>query len=343
MFNIQSLASDLQKDLQHKIDTKTKPIGALGTLESIALQIGSIQNTVSPKITKPTIIVFAGDHGIAKKGEVNPYPQEVTTQMVYNFLQGGAAINVFCKQNDINLAIVDAGVAHDFKNITGLIHAKIALGTHNYQEQPAMSIMECQQAIKSGSDICLKQYSQGCNTIAFGEMGIGNTSSASLLMASYTQIPIEECVGAGTGLPSNAIAIKQHILSTVLSKYKTKDPLEILATFGGYEIAMITGAILKAAELRMTIIIDGFIVTAALLAAQAINPLVLEYCIFAHTSGEQGHQKMLAYLQKEPLLNLGLRLGEGTGAAIAFPIVIAATSFLNNMASFEEAGVTDKK
>ncbi len=340
-FNIEYISNkNLEKTLQSKIDNKTKPVGALGELEAIALQIGMIQNTDQPRLNNPTIIVFAGDHGIAKKGEVNPYPQKVTTQMVYNFLSEGAAINVFCKQNNIDLKIVDAGVNHDFEGIPGLIDAKIGYGTKNYEEKPAMNIEQCSLAIKKGADIITETYTAGCNIIGFGEMGIGNTSSASLLMSYYTRIPIVKCVGSGTGLDAKAIMVKQDILSKAYDKYTPSTGVEVLMYYGGYEIAMIVGAIFRAAELKMTILIDGFIVTAAFLAAYDIHPDVIDYCIFTHTSGEQGHKKMLEFLNKKPLLHLGMRLGEGTGAAIAYPIIESAVAFLNNMASFESAGVS---
>ncbi len=343
-FDIEYISNEhLKKTIQSKIDTKTKPIGALGTLEEIALQIGMIQNTDQPCLTDPTIIVFAGDHGIAQKDEVNPYPQEVTAQMVYNFLNEGAAINVFCKQNNIHLKIVDAGVNHDFEGISGLIDAKIGYGTKNYQEKPAMNVEQCSLAIKRGADIVTETHNNGSNTIGFGEMGIGNTSSASLLMSFYTGIPVAKCVGSGTGLDTEAIKIKQKILSEAYRTYKPSTDIDILMYYGGFEIAMIVGAIFRAAELKITIIIDGFIVTAALLAAHYIHPQVLDYCIFAHTSGEQGHKKMLDFLKKKPLINLGMRLGEGTGVAIAYPIIESAVAFLNTMASFESAGVSDNQ
>lgn len=332
----------LKQELQNKINLKTKPIGALGVLEDLALKIGCIQNTESPKISKPTIVVFAGDHGIAAKGEVNPFPQEVTAQMVYNFVHGGAAINVFSKTNDIHLKIVDAGVNHTFESHVDIINAKIEYGTKNYQNQPAMTIEQCQKAINKAGAIITGIYNNGCNTIGFGEMGISNTSSAALLMSYFTKIPISECVGSGTGLNTDGISKKEQILSKVYNKYNPQKPLEALATYGGFEIAMLCGAILKAAELKMVVVIDGFIVTAALLAAQAINPNILEYCVFAHNSNEQGHKKMLDYLNVKPLLSLGLRLGEGTGAALAIPLLKAAVNFLNDMASFESAGVSEE-
>jgi len=334
--------SDLKKAIQHKIDTKTKPLGALGILEDLALKIGCIHNTESPKIYNPTIVVFAGDHGIATKSKVNPFPQEVTTQMVYNFVNGGAAINVFSKTNEINLKIVDAGVNHTFESDLDIIDAKIGFGTKNYQDEPAMTLKQCEEAINKAGHIVTNIHKEGCNTIGFGEMGISNTSSASLLMSYFTNTAITECVGSGTGLKLEGISKKAQILSQVYNKYNPKSPLEALATFGGFEIAMLTGAMLKATELKMIIVIDGFIVTAALLVAQAINPNVLEYCVFAHNSNEQGHQKMLDFLNAKPLLALDLRLGEGTGAALAIPLLKAAVNFLNDMASFESAGISDK-
>ncbi len=328
--------------LQKKIDLKTKPLGALGDLETLAFKIGCIQNTKSPKISNPTIVVFAGDHGIAKKGEVNPFPQEVTAQMVYNFINGGAAINVFTKTNDIHLKVVDAGVNHTFENDLNIINAKIDFGTKNYQDQPAMTLTQCQEACFKAEKIVTNIYSNGCNTIGFGEMGISNTSSASLLMAYIMNIPITECVGSGTGLNSDGINKKSNILSEIYNKYNPQTPQEALATFGGFEIAMLCGAILKAAELKMVIVIDGFIVSAALLVAQAINKNVLDYCVFAHNSNEQGHIKILEFLNVKPLLSLELRLGEGTGAALAMPLIKASADFLNNMASFESAGISNE-
>ncbi len=331
---------ELEAKLQQKINLKTKPIGALGKLEDIAFKIGCIQQTESPTIKKPTIVVFAGDHGIATKGEVNPFPQEVTSQMVYNFINGGAAINIFSSTNHLNLKIVDAGVNHQFPETLGIIDAKIDFGTKNYQEEPAMSLEQCQMAFARSGEIVTKLNEEGTNTIGFGEMGISNTSAATLLMTYFTKIPISECVGSGTGLNEDGILKKQEILSQVYQKYSPKDAIEALSIFGGFEIAMLTGAILKAAEFKMTILIDGFIVTSALLVAQAINKNVLDYCIFAHHSNEKGHSKMLEFLNKTPLLSLDLRLGEGTGAALSIPLIRAAVNFLNDMASFDSAGIS---
>jgi len=333
----------ITEQLQHKINNKTKPLGSLGKLEEIALQIGQIQNTTSPKLNEPTIIVFAADHGLADAG-VSPFPKEVTYQMVLNFLGNGAAINVFCKQNNINLKVVDAGVDADFENNPNLIHEKIANGTKNILESAAMTIDECNKAIEAGGKIISDQFKIGCNIIGFGEMGIGNTSSASLLMSKIIGLNIEDCVGNGTGHDVEGLKRKKELLKQAFEKHQlNSDPIEILATFGGFEIAMMTGAFLKAAELGMTIMVDGFIVTSALLVANEINPEILKNCIFTHTSNEQGHIKMLNHLNANPILGLDLRLGEGTGAAVTYPIIKSAVNFLNDMASFEDAGVSNKE
>lgn len=340
---IHPLSKNLQNELQEEINFKTKPIGALGTLEAIALQIGLIQNTTKPVLSKPTIMVFAGDHGIATTGKVSPYPQEVTQQMVFNFLQGGAAINVFCKQNNILLNIVDAGVNASFEPHPKLINAKIAKATQDYSTTKAMTSEQCLQALEKGKQLVQKVYSEGCNIIGFGEMGISNTSSAALLMSYFTNTPIENCVGRGTGVDDKGLQTKINTLCEVykLHTNSISNPIEALTAFGGFEIVMMCGAMLEAASLQMTLLIDGFIVTSALLAAHAIEPNILDYCIFCHTSGEQGHEKMLRFLNAKPLVNLGLRLGEGTGCAIAFPIIQSSVNFLNEMATFKSANISE--
>ncbi len=344
-FNIKSTSKEIISQLQSKIDSKTKPIGALGMLELIALKIGLIQNTLSPELINPTIIVFAGDHGIASEG-VSAYPQEVTHQMVLNFLSGGAAICVFSKQNGINLKIVDAGVNFNFSNTPNLINAKISMGTKNFLNSPAMDKVQCENALSKGALIVKEQGENGCNIIGFGEMGIGNTSSASIIMSILCNISIEKCVGRGTGLDDSSLKRKTQILKQAIKKHipdvEKGNPLSVLSTFGGFEIAMICGGILQAAELNMIILIDGFIVTSALLVALKINPSVLDYCIFCHKSDEKGHSNVLNNLNIEPLLDLKMRLGEGTGVAIAYPLIKSALNFLNNMASFEDANVTKK-
>lgn len=341
-FNIKPLPEAIVADLEHKINFKTKPSGSLGKLEQLALKIGRIQNTLNPELTNPTIIVFASDHGIAEEG-VSLFPQEVTYQMVLNFLNGGAAINVFSRQHGIDIKVVDAGVKFDFKNQPGLTHAKIGNSTKSFLREPAMTESQCIEAIEKGSNIVDEVYKNGCNIIGFGEMGIANTSPASMLLSLFCNIPIDKCVGRGTGLDDDKLMKKKAILQKALETHTIQPtPLSILSTFGGFEIAMMSGAMLKAAELGMTLIIDGFISTSALLAASKFNARVLDYCIYAHQSNEQGHILMLKYLNADPLVNLDLRLGEGTGAAIVYPIIKSAVAFLNEMASFESANVSEK-
>jgi nicotinate-nucleotide--dimethylbenzimidazole phosphoribosyltransferase len=341
--------STLLKELQHKINFKTKPIGALGVLENIAVQVGQIQDSLLPKIVKPHIVVFAADHGIATTGLVNPYPQAVTAQMVLNFISGGAAINVFCRQNNIELKVVDCGVNYEFEDIEAskkFITAKINYGTKNYLEEAAMTEKEALYALEKGKEIVHTIATDGCNTIGFGEMGIGNTSSAALIMSSILQINIEECTGRGTGVNDEQLALKIDTLKKVHQFHHLHNvnnrPTELLQKIGGFEIAMITGAYLEAAKQKMVIVVDGFIATAALLIASKMDESVLANCIFAHTSGEQGHEKMLHYLKAKPLLQLQMRLGEGTGAALAIPLIQSAVNFLNEMASFETAGISNK-
>lgn len=341
-FNITPINKELEAQINHKIDFKTKPLNALGTLETIAKQLCLIQQTLTPTLNNTSLIVFAADHGIAANNSVSPFPQEVTAQMVLNFLNGGAAINVFCKQNNIKLRVVDSGVNFDFAKNTSLINAKIAKGTNDYSMQPAMSKEQCSEAIKKGAELVEQNHNEGTNCIAFGEMGIGNTSSAALLMSAFTKTPVENCVGKGTGLTIDGVSKKAVILKQVQDLHGiSKNPIENLKNFGGFEIAMMCGAMLKAGELKMSIIIDGFIVTSALLVAQALAPNILDYCLFSHVSNEQGHKKMLSYLNATPILQLDLRLGEGTGAAIVYPIIQSAVNFINEMASFESAGVSN--
>ncbi len=336
----------IKEQLQKKINNKTKPLGALGVLEDIALQIGEIQNTLTPQINNPTIVVFAADHGIAAEGKVNPFPQAVTAQMVLNFVHGGAAINVFCKQNNIGLTVVDAGVNFDFEPSIPIVHAKIKKGTNNYSTGNAMSEEDVHTCFLKGGQVVQQLFDKGCNTISFGEMGIGNTSAASLLMSAITNIDIQDCVGKGTGVNDEQLQIKINTLKEVYHFHKLQQNhsgIELLGKVGGFEIAMMVGAYLKAAELSMVIVVDGFIATAALLVAKKQHEQILPFCIFAHTSGEQGHLKMLEKIGAKPLLNLGMRLGEGTGAALAIPILLSAVNFLNEMASFETAGVSNKE
>lgn len=342
-FNIQPVSTRLKGDLQRKIDLKTKPLGALGQLEKIALQIGLIQDTLTPELKSPHIVVFAGDHGIATEG-VSAYPQEVTFQMVMNFLNGGAAINVFCKQNEINIKIVDAGVNYVFPPGLNLEDAKIGMGTKSFLKEPAMSIREAQKCIDRGSVIVNEIYQSGCNVIGFGEMGIGNTSSASVLMSLLCNIPIKDCVGKGTGLDEEGFTKKIKVLTDAIEKQGKPDTVfKTLAAYGGFEIAQMCGAMLQAAENKMVVLVDGFIATSAFLVAYEIKPDISDYAVFCHQSDEQGHAKMLKYLKAKPVFSLNMRLGEGTGAAVSYPVIQSAVNFLNEMASFESAGVSNKE
>jgi nicotinate-nucleotide--dimethylbenzimidazole phosphoribosyltransferase len=290
-------------------------------------------------VTAPAILVFAGDHGVVAEG-VSAYPQDVTWQMVENFLAGGAAINVFAALNGCALQVIDAGVAHEFGARAGLVDRKIASGTRNFAVEPAMTRAQCEQALAHGA--ALAEALPG-NVVGFGEMGIGNTTAAAALMHKLTGIPVAECVGAGTGLTPDGVLHKQRVIeAAALHHAGVAAPLDVLATFGGFEIAMMAGAMMQAAAQRKILLIDGFIVTSALLVAARLQPAILDYCVFSHCSDESGHQRMLAALGARPLLNLGLRLGEGTGSALALPLLHAAVNFLDRMATFASAQVSEK-
>ena len=344
-FSISPLDDSLCPPLQHKIDTKTKPLGALGQLEELALQIGRIQNTLTPVLNNPQMLIFAGDHGAAHDG-VSAFPQEVSWQMVENILAGGAAIGVFTRLNGLGLKVIDAGVAHEFAPRAMLVNAKInANGTRSYLHEAAMSAEECATALARGQDIAGQLADSGCTVLGFGEMGIGNTASASLLTHYLTGAPLADCVGRGTGLDDAGLARKHQLLARAVARAALPpdaDVHRVLAEFGGFEIVMMAGAMLGAAERGLILLIDGLIVTSALLAAVRMAPAVRDYCIFCHHSAEPGHRAQLAALQARPLIDLGLRLGEGSGVALAWPLVRAAVAFLNDMASFESAGVSGK-
>ncbi|TAD91087.1 MAG: nicotinate-nucleotide--dimethylbenzimidazole phosphoribosyltransferase [Bacteroidetes bacterium] len=335
----------LAQQVQHLINTKTKPAGALGRLEALALQLALVQNTTAPQIINPQVVVFAADHGIAAQQVVNAYPQAVTAQMVHNFLQGGAAINVFCNQSRVGLLVVDAGVNAVFAPHPKLVDAKVAMGTQHYGQGPAMLAEQLAQAKERGQQVVEQLWKQGCNTIALGEMGIGNTSSAALIMHQLCGLPLQACVGLGAGHTASQFLVKQQTLAQVAQFHglgATHMPAEaLLQRVGGFEIAMMFGAYLKAYELGMVMVIDGFIATSALLCAHQEQPAILTHCVFAHGSAESGHAAMLDFLGAQPLLQLGLRLGEGTGAVLALPLLQQACAFLSQMASFESAGIAN--
>lgn len=327
----------LSARLAARIDGKTKPRGSLGRLESLARQIGLIRRDLAPRLSPPTVFVFAADHGVAAEG-VSAYPQDVTWQMVENFLAGGAAINVLARQQGVTLRIVDAGVKHDFGRREGLIDRKIRAGSGNLAVEPAMTARECEQALRAGMDLMADSDGE---VVGFGEMGIANTTPAAALMHRLTGVPVADCVGAGTGVDAAGLARKTDVIERAMRRHAgALAPLDALAAFGGLEIAMMTGAMLGAASRRRILLIDGFIATSALQVAARLSPAVLDYCVFCHQSDERGHARMLRSLDARPLLDLGLRLGEGTGCVLAWPLVQAAAAFLCDMASFEDAGVS---
>ncbi len=326
--------------LQHKIDNKTKPLGALGQLENLALQLGLIQRSETLEFKEPQMLVFAADHGIASEG-VSAFPQAVTMQMVANMLAGGAAINVLARQHGFALQVVDAGVASDLTDHPQLIKRKIAHGTHNLAQGPAMTAHQLNATLQAGSNVLA---SLPGNVVAFGEMGIANTSPAALLLSRLAGVSIEDATGRGTGLTDPQLAHKQTVLKRAAELHKNAtEPLDALAALGGFEIAMMTGAMLQAASERRVILVDGFIAGSAALVASALAPAAKDYMVFCHRSAERGHHLMLAYLKARPLLDLDMRLGEGTGALLAWPLVQSAALILNEMASFESASISGKR
>ncbi len=326
--------------VQARLDRKTKPTGALGRIEQLAVRIALAQGRDEPRLAQPQLVVFAADHGIAAHG-VSAYPSEVTAQMVRNFLCGGAAVSVLARQHGLALTVVDCGVAADLAPQPGLVVRKTARGSGNLIDAPAMSPAQCDAAIAHGREVVRALPG---DALLLGEMGIGNTSPAALLMHRLTGAPLERCVGRGTGLDDAGLARKRALLQAALERHaQAREPLAVLAALGGLEIATMTGAVLEAAAQRRVVVVDGFICTAAVAVAAALAPRVLGACVFAHASAESGHALWLRQLGVEPLLDLGLRLGEGSGAALAWPLLVSACRLLDEMASFESAGVSDRR
>lgn len=339
-FRIQIPDKAIVPALQDKIDNLTKPKGSLGRLEELAVQLGTIQQTLSPELKNPQNIVYAADHGVVVEGVSFSAP-EVTAQQIYNFVKGGAGINMFARQHHFGLKIVDCGVNADFGNLPGLIHRKIRKSTSNYLHEAAMTPEEMAQAIEIGAEIVRLVHSEGTNIVSFGELGMANTSASSIWMSYFTGISLKECVGAGSGLNAKGIEHKYNILRQSMENYQgTGTPEDMIRWFGGFEMVAAVGGMLQAAELGMVIIIDGFIMTNCILAASQLYPEVLKYCIYGHQGDEVGHKLVLDFLKAKPLLNLGLRLGEGTGAICAYPIIESAIHMINEITSFREASVT---
>ena len=339
-FHISRPNEAIRPALIDKINNLTKPKGSLGTLESLALQIGLIQQTLTPTLQHPQNIIFAADHGIVEEG-VRLSPKENTWQQISNFLHGGAGVNFLCHQHGFTLKIVDAGVDYDLPYEKGIINMKVRKGTRSYLHEAAMTEEEMELCLERGAEVVRRCHEEGSNILSFGEMGIGNTSSSSMWMTCFTDIPLKECVGAGSGLDNAGIRHKYEILKQALDNYRGDgSPRDIIRHFGGLEMVMAIGAMLQAAELKMIILVDGFIMTNCILAAGKLHPEVLDYAIFGHCGDESGHKLLLEKLNANPLLHLGLRLGEGTGAICAYPIVVSAVRMINEMDNFAHAAIT---
>ena len=338
IFDIKHTEKSLQTAIQQKIDNLNKPKGSLGRLEELAMQICLIQQTLEPTLNHPCHLLFGGDHGIEREG-VSVSPREVTWQQMINFTRGGGGVNMFCRQHGFKLRIVDVGVDYDLSSIDGIINRKIALGTKNFLYEPAMSQAEFDQAIQTGCELVDECIAEGCEILSIGEMGIANTSPSSIWMHLFSDIPLKDCIGAGAGLDTPGIRHKYEILSKAVERFKA-DSFEPLAYFGGFEMIAAIGAMLRAAEQHLIILVDGFIMTACALAAIRLYPASQDYMIFTHCGDESGHKMMLDIVDAKPLLHLGLRLGEGTGALCAFPIVDSAVRMMNEMNNFDNAKIT---
>lgn len=333
---------ELGKQVKDYINTLTKPLGSLGKLEELAVELAEMKNEPFPKIDPPGVLVFAADHGITEEG-VSAYPQAVTGQMVRNFLHGGAAINVFSREIGAFLDIVDIGVAESIEHPT-LINQKVRFGTANFYQKNAMSVQEAEKAIEIGYQQALSMAEKGAQCLILGEMGIGNTTSSSAVLAVLSNGDVASLVGTGTGISQGRIEHKAQIIEQAIQRRNPdpNNPIDILSKVGGLEIAGMAGAMLAAASKRLPILVDGFICTVAALLAKSISAEVVDYMIVTHQSVEPGHKLALSLLGKKPIIDLGLRLGEGTGAAISYPLIKSATLMLSEMATFTSAGISSK-
>ena len=338
-------ADGLRAQIQEKIDNLNKPKGSLGRLEELAMQLCLIQQTLTPRLDHPCHLLLGGDHGIEREG-VSVSPREVTWQQMVNFTRGGGGVNMFCRQHGFHLRIVDVGVDYDLTAIAGITDRKIARGTRNFRYEPAMTAEEYNRALAVGAELVDACRDEGCRIVSIGEMGIANTSPSSIWMNLFCNIPLDECIGAGAGLNSAGIRHKYEVLREAVENFKAHEafladePQTVIRYFGGYEMVAAIGAMLRAAELRMVVLVDGFIMTACALAATRLCPAAQDYMIFTHCGDESGHRRMLDSLGARPLLNLGLRPGEGTGALCAFPIVDSACRMVNEMNNFKDAEIT---
>ena len=341
-FHIDRPSRQMQAAIQQKIDNLNKPKGALGRLEELAMQICLVQQTLDPQLTHPCHLLLGGDHGIEREG-VSATPREVTWQQMINFTRGGGGVNMFCRQHGFKLRVIDVGVDHDLSQVPGIIDCKVARGTRNFLHEPAMTEEQYEQAIGIGAKLVDDCKREGCNIVCIGEMGAANTSPSSIWMSLFCHIPLVECIGAGSGLDNQGISHKQRVLEEAMKRFLSSgEPTttDIIRYFGGFEMVTAIGAMLRAAELRMLVMVDGFIMTACALAACQLYPEAQDYMIFGHCGDESGHRRMLDFLHAKPLLNLGLRLGEGTGALCAYPIIDSAVRMINEMNNFENAKIT---
>ena len=342
-FAIQSVDQTIKPKIQAKIDNLNKPKGSLGRLEELAMQICLIQQSLEPSLAHPCHLLLGGDHGIEREG-VSVSPRCVTWQQMINFTHGGGGVNMFCRQHGFKLRIVDVGVDYDLSGVDGIIDRKIARGTRNFLHEPAMTSDEFDRAIEIGSDLVDDCISEGCRVLCIGEMGIANTSPSSIWMHLFTGIPLDECIGAGAGLDAPGIRHKYEVLSNALANYQAtthhQSPITHIRHFGGFEMTAAIGAMLKAAEKHLVILVDGFIMTACALAAVKLYSAAQDYMIFTHCGDESGHKRLLDAMGASALLHLGLRLGEGTGALCAFPIVDSAVRMMNEMNNFDNARIT---
>ena len=340
-FNIEAPKEDIKALLVEKIDNLNKPKGSLGRLEELALQIGLIQQTLSPTLSHPCHLLFGGDHGIEREG-VSASPRDVTWQQMINFTKGGGGVNMLCRQHGFKLHIIDMGIDHELTAYPTIIDRKIAYGTKNFLYGPAMTEEEFDRAISTGKEMTDRCFEEGCTVICMGEMGIANTCPSSIWMSLFGNIPLSECIGAGSGLDNEGIRHKKNVLKNALIRFNARScqTIDTIRYFGGFEMVGAIGAMLRAAEHHMIIMVDGFIMTACMLAASRLYPNILHYAVFGHCSGESGHCRMLDCMNAKPLLSLGMRLGEGTGALCAYPIIESSVRMMNEMNNFNNAHIT---
>ncbi|RRC97682.1 nicotinate-nucleotide--dimethylbenzimidazole phosphoribosyltransferase [Prevotella sp. OH937_COT-195] len=349
-FNIRKPDEKLRNSIRTKIDNLNKPKGSLGMLETLAERICMVQQTLTPQLKCPCHILYGGDHGIEREG-VSVSPRDVTWQQMKNFTNGGGGVNMFCRQHGFKLSIVDVGVDHDLSDNTDIINRKIAHGTKNFLYEAAMNEEEFDKAISVGVEMAERCKDKGCNIICIGEMGIANTSPSSIWMHLFGNIPLDECIGIGSGLNDDGVTHKREVLRKAVEKFneqqttdcrqRTKDNVKtIIRHFGGFEMVAAVGTMLRATEFGMLVMVDGFIMSACMLAASRLFPNVLDYAIFGHCGNESGHRRMLELMNVRPILNLGMRLGEGTGALCSYPIIESAVKMVNEMNNFDNAHIT---